>query len=132
MTASPWVRRYCEPARLVEPRATSPARAVSFGKPWQSLNPCPRAIPGLRFSLRAVTLQLSALAGRAGSGVPAAAGESALDAALRQLQSAVSGGYRNPDLYRTESALDPLRDHPDLGLLMLDLAFPTQPFARDD
>jgi hypothetical protein len=31
--------------------------------------------------------------------------------------------------YRTESPLDPLRNRPDFRLLMLDLAFPTQPFA---
>ena len=39
-------------------------------------------------------------------------------------------GLRNPDAYRTESALDPLRNRPDFRALMMDLVFPTEPFAR--
>ena len=46
------------------------------------------------------------------------------------LRQAVTMGYRNPDAYRTESALDPLRNRPDFQALMMDLAFPTEPFAR--
>jgi tetratricopeptide (TPR) repeat protein len=92
----------------------------------------PKRDSGIAFFLACCHAQLSALAGRAGSGVPAAAGETASAAALRLLQSAVSGGYRNPDLYRTESAFHPLRGHADFRLLMLDLAFPAQPFARDE
>jgi hypothetical protein len=38
-------------------------------------------------------------------------------------------GYRSPDAYRTEDALDTLRDRPDFRLLMMDLAMPTEPFA---
>jgi len=41
-------------------------------------------------------------------------------------------GYRNPDLYRTESALDPLCTRPDFQVLMMDLAFPAEPFARGE
>jgi hypothetical protein len=42
---------------------------------------------------------------------------------------AAAAGYRNPAAYRTESALDPLRDRDDFRLLMLDLAMPADPFA---
>ena len=37
--------------------------------------------------------------------------------------------YRDPDILHGESALDPLRDRPDFKLLMMDLAFPADPFA---
>ena len=45
------------------------------------------------------------------------------------LRRAVALGYRNPDAYRTESALDPLRNRADFRLLMMDLAFPADPFV---
>jgi hypothetical protein len=45
------------------------------------------------------------------------------------LRQAVAMGYCNPDAYRTESALDPLRDRDDFRLLMMDLAMPADPFA---
>ena len=46
------------------------------------------------------------------------------------LHQAVAMGYRSADAYRNEDALDPLRDRPDFRLLMMDLAFPADPFAR--
>jgi eukaryotic-like serine/threonine-protein kinase len=46
------------------------------------------------------------------------------------LWRAVGMGYRNPSTYRTETALDPLRARPDFRLLMMDLAFPGDVFAR--
>jgi hypothetical protein len=38
--------------------------------------------------------------------------------------------YRSPDIFRTEDALDPLRDRPDFRLLLMDLAMPAEAFAR--
>jgi hypothetical protein len=38
-------------------------------------------------------------------------------------------GHRSPDAYRHEDALDPLRGRTDFQLLMMDLAFPSEPFA---
>jgi hypothetical protein len=38
--------------------------------------------------------------------------------------------YRDVDAFRTETALDPLRERDHFRLLMLDLAFPTQPFVE--
>ena len=48
---------------------------------------------------------------------------------MDRLHRAVAMGYRNPDAYRTEEALDPLRDRPDFRLMMMDLAMPVEPFA---
>jgi serine/threonine-protein kinase len=73
---------------------------------------------------------LAGLAGRAGSGVTAAEGEAAAARAMHWLRRAVAVGYRNANEVRGESALDPLRSRDDFRLLMMDLAFPTDPFAR--
>ena len=73
---------------------------------------------------------LAGLAGRPGSGVSAAEGADQAEKAMAVLRQAVAMGYRNPNSYRTESALDPLRNRPDFQLLMMDLVFPTKPFAE--
>jgi eukaryotic-like serine/threonine-protein kinase len=72
---------------------------------------------------------LTGLAGRTGSGVSAAEGAVQAAKAMAVLRQAVTMGYRNPDSYRTESALDPLRNRPDFQALMMDLMFPATPFA---
>jgi hypothetical protein len=72
---------------------------------------------------------LAGLAGRTGSGVSAAESASEAETAVAQLHQAVAMGYRNPAAYRTQDALHPLRDRDDLRLLMMDLAFPAEPFA---
>jgi hypothetical protein len=75
---------------------------------------------------------LAGLAGRQGSGVSVAGGADQAEKAMAVLRRAVTMGYRNPDAYRTESALDPLRNRHDFRALMMDLVFPTEPFARSD
>ena len=52
------------------------------------------------------------------------------DTARALLHEAVGTGHRDRDAYRTEDALDPLRDRPYFQLLMMDLAFPAEPFVR--
>ncbi len=52
------------------------------------------------------------------------------DRAIAALRRAVDRGYRNIDLIRTDPDLDPLRSRPDFQLLLLDLNFPADPFAR--
>jgi hypothetical protein len=42
----------------------------------------------------------------------------------------LAAGYWNPEAYRTESAIDPLRGRDDFRLLMMELVFPAEPFAR--
>jgi eukaryotic-like serine/threonine-protein kinase len=75
---------------------------------------------------------LAGLVGRPGSGVSAAEGADQAEKAMTLLRQAVKMGYRNPDAYRTESALDPLRNRPDFRVLMMELSFPAQPFARGE
>jgi eukaryotic-like serine/threonine-protein kinase len=75
---------------------------------------------------------LVGLAGRRGSGVSNEEGAQWAEKATTGLRQAVAMGYRNRDAYRTESALDPLRNRPDVRALMMDLAFPAEPFARGE
>ena len=72
---------------------------------------------------------LAGLAGRSGSGMSAAEGVDQAEKAIAMLRQAVTMGYRSPDAYRTESALDPLRNRPDFQVLMMDLVMPTRPFS---
>jgi serine/threonine protein kinase/tetratricopeptide (TPR) repeat protein len=72
---------------------------------------------------------LSGLGGRADSGVPPYEASSEAEAAMTLLHKAVDLGYRNPPAYRTEDALDPLRGRADFQALVMDLVFPSRPFA---
>jgi tetratricopeptide (TPR) repeat protein len=64
---------------------------------------------------------LSELANRQGSGVSADKGRVEADRAMSWLRKAVTAGYGNPDSYRTESALDPLRGREDFKQLVTEL-----------
>jgi tetratricopeptide (TPR) repeat protein/tRNA A-37 threonylcarbamoyl transferase component Bud32 len=75
---------------------------------------------------------LAGLAGRASSGVSADEGITDADAAMDSLRRAVGMGYRSPEIFRTEDALGPLRGRDDLRLLMMDVAFPVEAFARGE
>jgi eukaryotic-like serine/threonine-protein kinase len=75
---------------------------------------------------------LAGLATRPGSGVSAGEGQSESERAMNWLRRAVALGYRNPDAYLSETAFDPLRNRPDFRALMMDLAFPAEPFIRGE
>jgi tetratricopeptide (TPR) repeat protein len=72
---------------------------------------------------------LAGLAGVAGSGVSEAETARAADKAMELLTQSVELGIRNTNEFRIESALDSLRHRPDFRLLMMDAAFPAEPFA---
>jgi eukaryotic-like serine/threonine-protein kinase len=61
---------------------------------------------------------------------PGLSGRSAADRAMRLLREAVAAGFRDRAHMDKDSDLDPLRSRPDFRLLMLDLAFPPDPFKR--
>jgi hypothetical protein len=75
---------------------------------------------------------LSSLAANPGSGMTAAEGPAEADRAMEWLREAVVAGYRKVAALRTDHSLDPLRSRPDFQLLMMDLEFPADPFARGD
>jgi hypothetical protein len=72
---------------------------------------------------------LAGLAGRAGSGVSVAEAVTEAEAAMAHHCKAIELGYRAVYVYRNEEALDPLRSRDDFRLLMMDLEFPSDPFA---
>jgi tetratricopeptide (TPR) repeat protein len=72
---------------------------------------------------------LAGLAGVAGSGVSADEAARAAHKAMELLTQSVKLGIRNTNEFRIESALDSLRQRPDFRLLMMDAAFPLEPFA---
>jgi hypothetical protein len=49
--------------------------------------------------------------------------------AIAAMNRAAGFVYRYTHAWRTDSALDPLRSRDDFRLLMMDVAFPSEPFA---
>jgi tetratricopeptide (TPR) repeat protein len=84
---------------------------------------------GQWFGLACARATLAVAAAGEGDARSAAASPLA-DRAMGELRRAVAMGYRNPAQYRYEPALGPLRPRADFGLLILDLSFPADPFAR--
>jgi hypothetical protein len=125
-------RNTCWPATILVGDPAEP-----LGGP-HALDPAidPRGLPSRTnegwFETACAHAALAGLAGRAGSGVSAAEAVTEADAAMALLRRAVAMGYRSPDVFRAEGALDPLRDREDFRALMMDLAFPAQVFARGD
>jgi tetratricopeptide (TPR) repeat protein/tRNA A-37 threonylcarbamoyl transferase component Bud32 len=65
-------------------------------------------------------------------GMPAEPGRDSaaqVDRALVALRRAVAAGFRDAAQIRTDSDLEPLRARPEFRLLLLDAAFPADPFA---
>ncbi len=74
---------------------------------------------------------LASVAGRPGSGIAGPERSSEEEAAMGILREIIEGGYHDREIIN-ESSLDPLRSRPDFQLLMMDVCFPTAPFARGD
>jgi serine/threonine-protein kinase len=86
--------------------------------------------PTNRYNLACGHAQLAGIAAVHGSGMTAAAARAEADRAMQWLHHAVAAGYRNVALMQRDPDLDPLRSRPDFQLLMMDLQFPDDPFAR--
>jgi serine/threonine protein kinase len=84
--------------------------------------------PGTRYDLARSHALLAGLGSRAGSGVTPDEGRVEAERAMAELKRSFDEGYRNPEI-DGDTYLDPLRNRPDFKLLMLDLAFPADPFA---
>ena len=68
---------------------------------------------------------LAGLAGQQGTGVSAAEGKAHADQAMALLRKAVDMGYRDAASFRTESALDPLREREDFKKLLQEAQNPS-------
>jgi hypothetical protein len=65
----------------------------------------------------------AALAGNDAAGVPAIEADVHAAEALTLLRPTIAAGFCDPVTFRTETALDPLRDRPDFRMLMMDVPF---------
>jgi eukaryotic-like serine/threonine-protein kinase len=90
----------------------------------------PSRKPADLYNLACGHAMLSLLAAEPGSGMTAAEGRAEADRAMEWLRQAVAAGYRKLSFMRIDSDLEPLRSRTDFQLLMMDLAFPAEPFAR--
>jgi serine/threonine-protein kinase len=114
-----------EAGRTAEAVATY-RRAVAI---WTQLSsPAPQDL----YNSACTHAELARLAGEPGSGMTASEGRAEADRAMEWLRRAVAAGYRKLVALRTDPNLDPLRSRPDFQLLMMDLEFPDDPFARGD
>ena len=75
---------------------------------------------------------LAGLAGKPGSGVSAIERDDHTLRAMELLSRAIAMGNRFAPMFATDRGLDPLRSRDDFRLLMMDLAFPDEPFARGE
>ncbi len=73
---------------------------------------------------------LARVAGQPGAGVSTAEGRAEADKAMATLRRATDGSGVSYDNLRHNRDFDSLRDRDDFRLLLLDLAFPAEPFAR--
>ena len=67
-----------------------------------------------------------------GSNLPAEQGPAELDRAMVTLRLAVDAGYRSFQWMTRDPDLAPLRGRDDFELLVMELAFPAEPFATPD
>jgi hypothetical protein len=68
---------------------------------------------------------LAGLAGRSGAGVSAAEAADQAEVAMASLRRSVALGYRNAGAYRTEKALDSVRERADFKKLVQELEKPS-------
>jgi serine/threonine-protein kinase len=104
--------------------------ADAFRKAVAILERLPMPKPADRYNLACHRALLSGVAGRPGSGLSAAEGQAEADRAMHGLREAVAAGYRDLANMRIDTDLDPLRSRPDFQNLMMDLAFPANPFSK--
>jgi serine/threonine-protein kinase len=96
---------------------------------WEQL---PQLPPAGHYNLACGHALLARIAVMPASGMTAAEGRAEAERAMQSLHRGVAAGYRNVALMRRDPDLDPLRSRDDFQLLMMDLEFPDDPFARGD
>jgi hypothetical protein len=85
--------------------------------------------PAAWFETACCHATLAGLAGKDGSGVPAADGQAEGDKAMDLLRKAVGAGYRNLRDLRTDAGLNALRQRGDFQALLTELELKSRPNA---
>jgi tetratricopeptide (TPR) repeat protein len=104
--------------------------AACFRRAIALLDGLPSRTPEDQYNLACYHSRLAGVAGRPGSGLSAAEGRAESDRAMDHLRRAAATGFRMLSLMAFDLDLDPLRPRPDFQALMMDLSFPSDPFAR--
>jgi tetratricopeptide (TPR) repeat protein len=82
------------------------------------------------YNLACYHSSLAGLAGQPGSDVAKDDGRREADRAMDDLRRAAGRGFRMLPLVLDDHDLDPLRPRPDFRVLIMDMVFPDEPFAR--
>ena len=82
------------------------------------------------YNLACAQALLAGSAGRPGSGLSESEARAEADRAMDDLRRAVAAGFRDARQMRADPDFEPIRERKDFRLLMWDLAFPAEPFAR--
>jgi tetratricopeptide (TPR) repeat protein len=90
----------------------------------------PTPKPEERYNVACGHALLAGIAPKPHSGLTAAEGQAESERAMQSLRRAVAAGYRNMSVLRGDHDIDALRSRDDFKLLMMDLEFPDEPFAR--
>src|SRR5262249_23290021 len=107
---------------IVQRRGGRPAEAAaSFKQSIAIMEGLPSLIPGQHYDLACFRALLAGVAADPGSGVTAAEARAAADGAMAELRQAVTGGFRNVALMKTDTDLDALRSRPDFQQLVKEL-----------
>jgi len=118
---------------IVLQKCSRPAQAVSaFRDAIDILEGLANPTPGDLYDAACIQSLLSGAALEAGSGLTAADGQAEADKAIERLRRVIAARWSQVALLRVDSDLDPIRSRPDFQLLIMDLVWPIDPFARPD
>jgi eukaryotic-like serine/threonine-protein kinase len=106
------------------------AASVAFRRAIELLDGLPSAGPEDSYNLACYHSRLAGIAGTPGSGFAADRANSEAGRAMDYLRRAVTGGFRMLPLMALDHDLDALRSRADFQILMMDVTFPGDPFAR--
>jgi serine/threonine-protein kinase len=106
------------------------AAAASFGRAIELLDGLTSPGPEDYYNLACYHSRLAGIAGTSGSGFAADRGRGETERAMGYLRRAVASGFRMLPLMALDHDLDALRSRGDFQLLMMDITFPDDPFAR--
>ena len=109
---------------------SSPPRPPSSARESSSSSSSAFPTPDDYYNLACYHSRLAGLAREPGAEITALAARIEADLAMKDLVSAVAAGFHIRSLLANDRDLDSIRSRSDFQLLILDLTFPEDPFAR--
>jgi eukaryotic-like serine/threonine-protein kinase len=113
-------------------RCGRPADAVQdFRQSISILQALAEPTPEDYYNMARAQSLMSGAAALPGSGLTTADSRAAALEAMTSLQLSVGAGWQDLALMRADTELAPIRSRPEFQLLMMDVAFPADPFSKD-